>query len=263
MGWIAENGKSLIIEDVSKDNRFDGSFDRMSGFKTESIIGVPLKSNGKVFGVIELINKLDHSHFTALDLKLLTTIADFAAIAIEKVYYLARLKKMVNIDPLTGVYNRRFLQFYLEKELQRNKRDKTVLSLLFIDIDSFKKLNDTYGHLAGDEVIKEITSVVSDSIRSADSLFRFGGDEFLVLLPKTGKDIAEKIRERIISTVSEREFRIPYSVTIGSFEAGCSSFEEVISRVDRDMYMNKKNNRENNGIDLSLHIEEEIELENN
>ncbi len=203
----------------------------MSGFKTESIIGVPLKSNGKVFGVIELVNKLDHSFFTALDLKLLTTIADFAAIAIEKVYYLARLKKMVNIDPLTGIFNRRFLHFYLQKELQRNKRDKTVMSLLFIDIDNFKKLNDTHGHVAGDEIIKEIAESASASIRSADALFRYGGDEFIVLLPKTDNQAAETIKQRIFGTIKKRNFRIPYSVTIGCFEAGFESVDEVIAKL--------------------------------
>ena len=263
VGWIAENGKPLIIEDVSKDKRFDGSFDEMSGFTTESIIGVPLKSNGKVFGVIELVNKLDHTAFTAFDLKLLTTIADFAAIAIEKVYYLARLKKLVNIDPLTGVYNRRFLQFYLQKELLRNKRDNTVLSLLFIDIDDFKMLNDSNGHIAGDEILKDVTSAVSDSIRSSDSLFRFGGDEFVVLLPKTEKKSAEKIRERINRTIKKRKFRIRYSVTTGCFQAGCESAEDVLSLVDKDMYRNKKMGKNSNGIDLSLHIAEEIESEEN
>ena len=263
VGWIAENGRPLIIEDVKKDKRFDGSFDKMSGFKTESIIGVPLKSNGKVFGVIELVNKLDHSLFTALDLKLLTTIADFAAIAIEKVYYLARLKKMVNIDPLTGVYNRRFLQFYLQKELQRNKRDNTVLSLLFIDIDNFKKLNDTYGHLEGDEIIKEAVSSISASIRSSDILFRFGGDEFLVLLPKTCSSSAEKLKARIIRTIKKKGSRIKYSVTIGCFEAGYEPVDDVLSKVDEDMYKNKRNSKINNGIDLPLHIAEEINSEEN
>ncbi len=261
VGWIAENGQPIIIEDVKKDKRFDESFDIMSGFKTESIIGVPLKSNGKVFGVIELVNKLDGSPFSALDLKLLTTIADFAAIAVEKVYYLSTLKKMINIDPLTGVFNRRFLQFYLQKELQRNKRDNTVISLLFVDIDDFKKINDTFGHLAGDEILKSVTTVINESIRTADLLFRFGGDEFLVLLPKTEKTDAEAIKKRINEKISNAGFEIPFTVTIGCFEARDESMEEVLSRVDEDMYINKKVNKENNIIDLPKHLEEEIDFE--
>jgi diguanylate cyclase (GGDEF)-like protein len=260
VGWIAENGQPIIIEDVTKDKRFDSSFDSMSGFQTKSIIGVPLKSGGKVFGVIELINKLDGTLFTALDLKLLTTIADFAAIAVEKVYYLSRLKKMINIDPLTGIYNRRFLQFYLQKELQRNKRDNTVLSILFIDIDEFKKINDTHGHLTGDDVLKEVASVVNDSIRSSDLLFRFGGDEFIVLLPKTEISSGEMIKKRIISSMEKKEMKVPYSVTIGIFEAADEPLQVVLSRVDEDMYLNKKINTAE--IDLVQNFMEEITNEN-
>ena len=93
-GWIAENGQSVIIEDVSRDARFDPSMDQITGFTTRSIIGVPLRTRKGVFGVIELVNKLDGRAFTPLELMVLTTIADFAAIAVEKAYYFRALRRI-------------------------------------------------------------------------------------------------------------------------------------------------------------------------
>src|SRR6056297_3628137 len=100
VGWIAEKGQPLIVEDVSKDSRFDHTIDTKTNFETKSIIGVPLLSNERVFGVIELINKVNGDNFTPFDLNLLRTIADFAAIAIEKNYYLQSLKRIAHIDSL-------------------------------------------------------------------------------------------------------------------------------------------------------------------
>ncbi len=257
-GWIADNALPIIIEDVKKDQRFDNSLDKMSGFETKSIIGVPLKTNGKVFGVIELINKLDGSQFTAHDLKILTTIADFAAIAIEKAYYLSSLRKMVNVDPLTGVYNRRFLFFYLDKELKRKKREGAELSLLFIDIDGFKKINDSYGHVEGDKVLISVSKILLSSVRDSDMVFRFGGDEFFVLLPHSGRDDACKIIDRINEQMDKLNSGSDIKVTlaIGCSEAEGETAEEVLSKVDSEMYNKKQFKQEENITDLAEHIEE-------
>ena len=146
-GWIAENGQAIIIKDVANDKRFDSSMDQRVGFKTESIIGVPLKTRNRVFGVIELINKLDGKAFSPLELKTLITIADFTAIAIEKAYYYQALKKIALIDPLTGTNNRRNMIHFLEREIDRCHRMNTILSVLMMDIDKFKEINDNYGHV--------------------------------------------------------------------------------------------------------------------
>ena len=262
-GWIAGKGVPIIIEDVTKDHRFDDSFDRLSGFVTKSIIGVPLKSNGKVFGVIELVNKLDGSNFTALDLKVLTTIADFAAIAVEKAYYLSTLKRMVNIDPLTNVFNRRFLYFYMDKELKRNRRDRTYLSLLFIDIDDFKKINDNCGHVAGDKILLAVARILTGCVRESDMVFRFGGDEFIVLLPRTLVEDAKKLERRILEKVEEfnRTSDIKVSLTIGCRQANGEDLEDVICMVDKDMYLRKQLKQESSVTDLAEHIVEEVSME--
>lgn len=263
-GWIAENKMPLIIEDVDSDDRFDSSFDEHSGFKTKSIIGAPLISNGKVYGVIELINKLEGDAFTPLDLKLLTTITDFAAIAIEKAYYQAGIKRLVNIDPLTKVYNRRYFQFYLTKEIERTRRSEDKLTLLFIDIDDFKDINDTYGHVAGDKVLLLTAGVLKESTRSSDLVFRYGGDEFIILLPSTGSDKAHLLKERIFSRMdNDTELaRFNTSLSIGVHEADGEDYEQLLNFVDQKMYMEKLYNKESGIEDLPENINAQIDDEN-
>ena len=259
-GWIAENGLPLIVEDTSVDHRFDHSFDKETEFKTKSIIGVPLMSRGKVFGVIELINKLEGSCFSPLDLKLLATIADFAAIAIEKVYYYEHIKKLLNLDHLTGVYNRRYLQFYLTKEVERLKRDGSALSLLFIDIDDFKKINDTYGHVAGDEVLKLVASTLVKTARSADLVFRFGGDEFIILLPGTSSLQAEKLKKRITG-ILEKNTAItgtPVHLSIGFYEAKGENYSDLLHFVDQEMYLQKLYKKETQSMDMADNIKNQV-----
>ncbi len=262
-GWIGEKGVPLIVEDTAGDHRFDDSFDQKAQFETKSIIGVPLISRGKVFGVIELINKLEGSLFTPLDLKLLTTIADFAAIAIEKAYYYEGIQKLVNLDHLTGVYNRRYLQFYLTKEIERVKRNGTALSLLFIDIDEFKNINDTLGHITGDNILKLVASVLLKTVRGSDLVFRFGGDEFIILLPKTTSQQAEKLKKRILKILKKENdiTRYPLDLSIGLYEASGESYDELLHFVDQEMYMQKLYKKEQKAMNMADSIKDEIAKE--
>ncbi len=260
-GWIAEHQLPLIIEDVENDHRFDSTFDSESGFRTKSIIGAPLISRGKVYGVIELINKLEGDKFTPIDLKLLTTITDFAAIAIERAYYHAGLKKMANIDPLTEVYNRRYFQFYLTKEIERSKRSGEKLSLLFIDIDKFKSINDIYGHVAGDKVLQQTAAVLRESARSADLIFRYGGDEFIILLPGTAVEDAKLLEHRITENIRNKKALVRFNLglSIGIHEASGESHDELLQFVDKKMYMKKLLRKEQEVDDLAANISSELE----
>ncbi len=256
-GWIAENGQAVIIEDVSQDSRFDPSMDRASGFTTKSIIGVPLKTKNKVFGVIELINKINGDTFTPLELKVLSTIADFSAIAIEKAYYFSALKRIATIDPLTGACNRRSFFKSLQREKERCKRYGSPFSIIMIDVDKFKEINDNHGHVAGDSVLKTITRILSDSVRKADIVCRYGGDEFIVLMPESGIDGALEVKNRILARIQEanRGNTIQFSVSIGIHEATNTSLDDILHNVDEDLYRDKNSKEEQTIDDVSEHIE--------
>ena len=262
-GWIAETGSDVIIEDVSKDSRFDSGMDRLNNFTTKSIIGVPLKIRKSVFGVIELINKLDGSHFTPLDLNLLRTIGDFAAIAIEKAYYVNALKRVASIDSLTGLYNRRSFQRFLDREIERSKRSGETFTLMMLDIDRFKQINDTYGHAAGDKVLVEFAEILLSSLRNADLVCRYGGDEFIVIMPDVTHEAAEPAKERIIKTLSERNesARITISASVGLHESDGNDTANILQFVDEDLYESKNNRFEQEVEKVDEHIEDFLDSE--
>ncbi len=241
-GWIARTGETLIIEDARKDSRFSAKLDDVTGFVTESIIGVPLRSGKKIFGVIELINKINGEPFTPFDLQVLSTIADFAAVAIEKVFYINAIRRISREDALTGLLNRRSLDFVLERETERSRRYKTSTSVLLVDIDDFKKINDTYGHLTGDEVLKHCADILKRSVRKIDYVIRFGGDEFVVIMPDTTREQGELARKRILETLA-RENSAPdacrFSVSIGLHTGESADLYDILNLTDRDLYQQK------------------------
>ncbi len=240
-GWVAQRGASAIIERPSEDSRWSDRLDLLTGFKTDSIIAVPLRSGDKVFGVIELLNRLNGEAFTAYDMRVLSTIADFAAIAVEKAYYLAEARRVSERDPLTGVLNRRGLDRAIEREAARRARYGGDLSVVLADVDRFKAINDSFGHAAGDEVLKAVGAALAGAMRGADSLARYGGDEFLVLMPATGPEEAEIARSRleVVLARAGAAHDPPFSVSLGVHTSGQADFDELFRESDRDLYRRK------------------------
>jgi diguanylate cyclase (GGDEF)-like protein len=243
---------------VSRDRRFNPEMDRMTGFTTHSIIGVPLRSRGKIFGVIELINKIDGGHFTPFELTLLQTIADYAAIAIEKQYYFKALKRMASIDALTGLYNRRVLMRYLEKEIEKTKRDGTPFALMLADVDRFKQTNDRHGHAAGDRVLVRIAEILRQETRRADILCRHGGDEFVVLLREARREHAEKLKRRVEEALAHynRSAEIPVQLSYGIHESDREHAEDALDFVDKNMYRDKEAKQERQILAMEKHTDE-------
>jgi diguanylate cyclase (GGDEF)-like protein len=240
-GWVARYGKPAIVAVAHSDPRFSPKYDEILGFHTESVVAVPLLAGGRIFGVIELLNRLDGRTFSAFDMRVLSTIADFAAIAIEKSYYLSEAQRLAELDHLTGLLNRRGLGKVLEREGARLRRYPGNVSVIAADVDGFKMINDRHGHQAGDEVLKAVAECLKTSVRSADSVARYGGDEFVVVMPNTGPEDAEIARARLQAALDRagKEAPVPWSITLGAHSSNKADFGELFRESDRDLYRRK------------------------
>jgi diguanylate cyclase (GGDEF)-like protein len=162
-------------------------------------------------------------------------------------------------DPLTGVLNRRAILLQIENELSRAKRDNTQISISMLDLDHFKKINDTFGHLAGDAVLRESMNRVEETIRTYDSVGRFGGEEFIVVLPGANQadafNIAERVRLKMDKKNAEVDgVSIPFTISQGVATCnGKSTVDELIAKADEALYRAKENGR--NRVENASHQE--------
>ena len=154
-----------------------------------------------------------------------------------------RLEHEALIDPLTGISNRRVMERRINKGIRRHERDKTVFSLVFVDIDDFKRVNDTYGHRVGDKCLQSLVGRMRQVLRESDHIARYGGDEFVIFLANTGKKAAQVVANKLSSAISKtcflyRNTEIQLSVSIGitQIESGDTSPEEIIARADTALY---------------------------
>ena len=186
-GWVAQNGETVVVPDTAKDTRFFGQVDEKTKTETQSIVAVPVKFRDTCLGVIELINCVGPEGFDPRDLKLLEALSDFAAIALENARHVKRIHELTITDDCTTLYNARHMGFILDTEIYRSQRYNYEFSLVFIDLDYFKQVNDTHGHLVGSRLLAEIGNSLKNKCRLIDFAFRYGGDEFVLLLPQTSK----------------------------------------------------------------------------
>ena len=171
-GTVFTAGKPRLVADVHQDPDFAPRFDEETRLHTRSALAVPLLSRGRVLGVLELVNGEGATLFTEDDLRAASAIADFAAIAIENARNFKRVQELTQVDEHTGLFNARKLTSEMEVEVKRCQRFGRPMSLLFIDIDHFKNVNDTRGHLAGSKALKLVGEVLTDSARGVDSAYR-------------------------------------------------------------------------------------------
>ncbi len=202
-GWVAQSGEVIVVPDTSKDSRFFAKVDEKTKMETRSIVAVPVRFRDQCLGVIELINCVGEEGFSPRDLALLEALADYAAIAIENARHVHRIHELTIKDDCTCLYNARHLNFILDTEIYRSNRYAFEFSLLFIDLDHFKAVNDTHGHLIGSRLLGEVGEMVKSSCRQIDMAFRYGGDEFVVLLPQTSKENAIRVAHRLHKRIRE------------------------------------------------------------
>lgn len=256
-GWVAEKGKPAIVNDTNKDRRFTSRYDEWTQFATRSILCAPLISRGRTIGVLEIINKRD-GRFTKADLELVLTLVEPCAIALENAILFQRTEQLTITDDLTKLFNSRYLNLYLGREIKRCKRHGIPLSIIFLDLDGFKGINDQYGHLAGSGTLTEVGSILAEGVRESDILARYGGDEFVAVLPETPAAGALVIAERLRKSIEDNHFlkslglaaRISASFGIASYPDHALTPEALIQKADQAMYRVKE--REKNGIEVAV-----------
>jgi diguanylate cyclase (GGDEF)-like protein len=252
-GWVAQQGEAVIVPDVSKDTRFFSKVDEKTKMETRSIVAVPVKFRDRCLGVIELINCVGTEGFQERDLKLLEALADFAAIALENARHVKRIHELTITDDCTSLFNARHMSFILETEIYRSRRYKYDFSLVFLDLDHFKQVNDTHGHLMGSRLLAEIGDALKLHCRLIDFAFRYGGDEFVLVLPQTSKENAVNVARRLHKMIRDRvwlekdglKIQITASLGVAAYPEDSQTKEGVLHMADEAMYLVKNTNRDN------------------
>lgn len=266
-GQTYSTGRPYISKKVVEDKLFYSDIDKKTNFQTRSIICAPVKIKNSTIGVIELINRLNGIDYDHNDLTLLKIFAEYTSTLVQNSLDAKRFGELSIRDNLTGLFNDRYFYDRLTKDLSRAVRTKSDLSLLFLDLDKFKEVNDAYGHLAGSSVLTEVGGIIYSKLKIKDATAaRYGGDEYIVILPDTSIEDAAGYGELVRKSIEEFVFlkrRYPggdkalkikglvtASIGVASLRASISPGstvkeirEKIIKQADSAMYMSKQSGK--------------------
>lgn len=241
-GRALATGKTVIENDVNACSDYVGFY-----VETASRMCIPLVSFGQTLGVLVLDS--DHREaFNANDTQPLESVADICATAIQNAHYVERVRQLAYLDGLTGIFNRRFFELRIEEEIERARRFSAGMAVIMIDIDQFKRLNDEFGHLLGDEVLRQVSSIFHQQVRKIDIVCRYGGEEFAILLSQTDPRHALSVAEKLRRVVETWQFPgVPRPVTISAGAASLpdhgNTRDELVKAADAGLYAAKQAGR--------------------
>lgn len=241
-GRALRESKTIFDNDVKADPSFLGIYEEAG-----SRMCIPLVSFGQTLGVLVLDSARSGS-FSVSDIQSLESVADICATAIQNAHYVERVKHLAYLDGLTGIFNRRYFELRIQEELERARRFESGMAVIMVDIDQFKRLNDEFGHLLGDEVLRQVSSIFSQQLRKIDVVCRYGGEEFAILLSQTSQQHALGVAEKLRRMVDSWQFPgVPRSVTISAGVATCpdhgTTREELVRAADAGLYAAKQSGR--------------------
>lgn len=247
--YILNQEEPVVIPDVARHKGFDNPVMMREG--VESLVAVPLAAEGRIVGVL-YVDDFKPREWKTREISVLSLLATYAAFAIERTTLLEETRLRSITDDLTKLYNHRYFTQMLHQEVERSARYGRPVTLVMVDIDFFKNYNDTYGHLEGNVVLKEVARILVARSRQVDIVARYGGEEFTIIMPETDKAsataMAERMRKLVRAHVFPREETQPgghltISVGVASHPDDAESPEELIARADEALYAAKSGGR--------------------
>jgi diguanylate cyclase (GGDEF)-like protein len=242
-GTVALSGEPIMVPDVQRDLRFSNRVDDLTGFITRSILCLPLKMQGSVIGVIEVINPEDPTIFQDELMPVFSILADYVAIAIFNSRIYKKMESLSITDDVTGYYNTRFMHTHLDQLLQQG----VEVSLAFLDLDNFKQVVDSHGHLVGSRVLKEVALVIASQLENDDRLVRYGGDEFVIILPSQDKQAAldkvmavrKVLADADLPAGNGVQLKVTASFGIANYPTDAADKKNLLQMADNSMYRSK------------------------
>ncbi|MDW7652469.1 MAG: sensor domain-containing diguanylate cyclase, partial [Bacillota bacterium] len=246
-GLALSSGEGVYIEDPLNDERItDKTWVRQLGHASEAAL--PLIHQGQKLGVV-IVASMRPYLFTPERCELLQTFVNQLALSIKNALLYREMEKKALVDELTGLFNHRYFQDALDKEIKRAEREDTPVSLIMLDLDYFKEYNDTFGHPKGDKLLREFGSVLQEAVRGSDIATRYGGDEFAIILPNTDEDGALQLSARVVKRIGQHAFpgyeqmpggRMSVSVGYATFPSHTKNKVELVKLADDQMYKTKE-----------------------